>query len=164
MSDSAHGTATGLKPGIIQLASVLTVSYSTGQVGDTILTFAGELDAASADRAYRYVRDTIDTRGGPVLLDVAGLSFCDARGLGALLRMSSHARQTGSSLHLLTPPPRLVKLIKITGLDEMLPMHRGERMGEVALARARHHRNIAPMPGGSWSADPSGRNDRVGLA
>ena len=110
MSDSADGTATGLKPDTIQLDSMLTVSCSTGQSGDTILTFAGELDAA-----YRYVRDTIDTRCGPVLLDVAGLSFCDARGLGALLRMSSHARQAGSSLHLLTPPPRLVKLIQITG-------------------------------------------------
>jgi anti-anti-sigma factor len=82
---------------------MLTVSCSTGQAGDTILTFAGELDAMSADRAYRYVRDTIDARGGPVVLDVAGLSFCDARGLGALLRMSSHARQAGSSLYLLTP-------------------------------------------------------------
>ena len=154
MSDSADGTATGLKPGIIQLDSVLTVSCSTGQAGGTILTFAGELDAASADRAYRYVRDTIDTCGGPVLLDLPALSFCDARGLGALLRMSSHARRAGSSLHLLTPPPRLVKLIQITGLDEKLPVHGRERTGEVALARARHHRTITPLPGGSWSAGP----------
>lgn len=140
MSDSADGTATGLKPDTIQLDSMLTVSCSTGQPGDTILTFAGELDAASADQAYRYMGDTIDARGGPVMLEVAGLSFCDARGLGALLRMSSQARQAGSSLHLLTPPPRLVKLIQITGLDQELLVHRGERTGEVALARARHHR------------------------
>ncbi|HTQ92310.1 MAG TPA: STAS domain-containing protein, partial [Streptosporangiaceae bacterium] len=91
---------------------------------------------------------------GPVLLDLAALSFCDARGLGALLRMSSHARRAGSSLHLLTPPPRLVKLIQITGLDEKLPVHGRERTGEVALARARHHRTITPLPGGSWSAGP----------
>lgn len=129
MSNSADGTATGLKPDTIQLDSVLTVSCGIGQVGDTTLTFAGELDAASADQAYRYVRDTIDTRGGPVVLDVAGLSFCDARGLGALLRMSSHARQAGSSLHLLTPPPQLVRLMQITGLDEELPVHRGEWTG-----------------------------------
>jgi hypothetical protein len=81
MSDSANGTATGLKPDTIQLDSMLTVSCSTGQASDTILTFAGELDAVSADRAYRYVRDTIDIRGGPVRLDVASLSFCDAASL-----------------------------------------------------------------------------------
>jgi hypothetical protein len=63
MSDSA---ATGLQPGTIQLGSMLTASCSTGQPGDTILTFAGELDAASADQAYRYVRDTIDTCGWDV--------------------------------------------------------------------------------------------------
>jgi anti-sigma B factor antagonist len=140
MSDSADDTATGLQPGTIQLDSALTVSCTTGQADDTILTFPGELDAVSAEQAYRYVRDTIDARGGPVMLDVAGLSFCDAHGLGALLRMSSHARQAGSSLYLLTPPPRFVRLIRITGLDEELLVHRGERTGEVALARARHHR------------------------
>jgi anti-anti-sigma factor len=132
MSDSADDTATGLQPGTIQLDSALTVSCTTGQADDTILTFAGELDAVSAEQAYRYVRDTIDARGRPVMLDVAGL--------GALLRMSSHARQAGSSLYLLTPPPRFVRLIRITGLDEELLVHRGERTGEVALARARHHR------------------------
>ena len=133
MSDSADGTVTELKPDTIVLDSVLTVSCSTGQAGDTILTFTGELDVASADRAYRYVRDTIHTRGGPVMLDVAGLSFCDARGLGALLRMSSQARQAGSALHLIAPRPRLVKLIQITGLGEELPVYRGEPAGEVAL-------------------------------
>jgi hypothetical protein len=51
VSDSDGGTATGLQPGTIQLDSALTVSCSTGQAGDTILTFAGELDAVSADQA-----------------------------------------------------------------------------------------------------------------
>ena len=130
MSDSADGTATRLKPDAIQLDSVLTVSCSTGKAGDTTLTFAGELDAASADQAYRCVRDAIDTSGGRVILDVAGLSFCDARGLGALLRMNSHARRAGSSLYLLMPSPRLVRLIQITGLAETLLVHCGERTEE----------------------------------
>ena len=47
------------------------------------------------------MRDAIDIHGGTVLLDVAALSFCDARGLSALMRMSRHARQAGSSLRLL---------------------------------------------------------------
>jgi len=88
MTDSADGTVTGLKPGIIQLDSVLTVRCSTGQADDIILTFAGELDAVSVDRACRYVRDAIDTCGGPVMLDVVDVFLarcgssspcCDAR-------------------------------------------------------------------------------------
>jgi len=140
MSDST----TRLKPDAIQLDTVLTVGCSTGQADDTTLTFAGELDAASADQAYRCVRDTIDTSGGRVILDVAGLSFCDARGLGALLRMRTHARRAGSSLYLLMPSPRLVKLIHITGLDEELLVHCCERTEEIALAPCQSPRQPRP--------------------
>ena len=86
---------------------MLTLSCLISQTGQTTVTFAGELDTASADQAYEYVRDAIDAHGGQVLLDMAGLSFCDARGLGALARMSRHAGQAGSPLHLVAPPPRL---------------------------------------------------------
>ncbi len=99
-----------------------------------MVTFAGELDAASADQAYGYVRDTINAHGGDVRLDVAGLSFCDARGLGALARMSRHAGQAGSSLHLVAPPPLLMKIIRITGLDDMLPVHRADQARQVQVA------------------------------
>jgi anti-sigma B factor antagonist len=60
------------------------------------------------------------------LLDMADLSFCDARGLGAIVRTSTHAGQAGSSLHLVAPPPRLMKIIRITGLEDKLPVHRGD--------------------------------------
>jgi anti-anti-sigma regulatory factor len=141
VSDSDGGTATGLQPGTIQLDSALTVSCSTGQAGDTILTFAGELDAVSADQAYRYVRDTIDARGGAGHAGCGGPELLRRPWPGrAPIRMSSRARQAGSFLYLLTPPPRFVRLSRITGLDEELLVHRGERTGEVALARARHHR------------------------
>lgn len=130
MSYCAGGTAAEAgqqRPGTIRLAGLLTLSCSITQSGETRLTFAGELDAASADQAYGYVRDAIDSYGGPVLLDVARLSFCDARGLGALVRMSRHAEQSGSSLHLVAPRPLLAKIIRITGLDGMLPAHHGDR-------------------------------------
>jgi anti-sigma B factor antagonist len=121
-------------PGTVRLAGLHTLSCLASQAGQTTVTFAGELDAASADQAYGYVRDAIDARGGQVLLDVAGLSFCDACGLGALTRMSRHAGQAGSSLHLVAPPQRLMKIIRITGLEDQLPVHRGDRAGHVQVA------------------------------
>ena len=94
--------------------------------------------SATPQKSYRApsrsVRDVIDAHGGDVLLDVAGLSFCDACGLGALARMSRHARQAGSSLHLVAPPPLLVKIIRITGLQHTLPVHRGDRAGHMQMA------------------------------
>ena len=141
MGHSAGGTAASeagpagqQQPGTVRLAGMLTLSCRISQAGQTTVTFAGELDTASADQAYEYVRDAIDAHGGQVLLDVAGLSFCDARGLGALARMSRHAGQAGSPLHLVAPPPRLRQIIRITGLDDKLPARRGDQAGHVQVA------------------------------
>ena len=140
MGYSTSGTAASeadparQQPGTVRLADMLTLSCLISQAGPTTVTFAGELDTASADQAYEYVRDVIDAYGGQILLDMAGLSFCDARGLGALARMSRDARQAGFSLHLVAPPPRLRKIIRITGLEDELPVHRGDQAGHVQVA------------------------------
>jgi anti-sigma B factor antagonist len=136
MGHSVNGTAAsaaGLArqpPGTVRLAGMLTLSCPISQTGQTTVTFAGELDYASAAPAYGYVRDVIDARGGRILLDVGGLGFCDAAGLGVLARMSRHAGQAGSSLHLVAPPPQLLKIIRITGLEDELPVHRGDPAGQ----------------------------------
>jgi len=147
MGHSANGTAAraagpaGQPPGTVRLAGMLTLSCLISQTGQATVTFAGELDYASADPAYGYVRDVIDARGGRILLDMGGLSFCDARGLGVLARMSRHAGQAGSSLHLVAPPPQLMKIIRITGLEDELPVHRRDQAGECSPEAA------VPIPG-----------------
>jgi anti-anti-sigma factor len=128
MSICSGGIATadaGQRPGTVRLAGMLTLSRGFSTAGQMRIIFDGELDVVSADHAYDYVRDAIDTHGGAVMLEVAGLRFCDARGLGALARMSRHAEQAGSSLHLVAPGPQLVKIIRIVGLDGKLPTYRG---------------------------------------
>jgi anti-sigma B factor antagonist len=141
MGHSASGTAASeamsagqQPPATVRLAGMLTLSCRIGQTGQATVTFAGELDYASADQAYDYVRGVIDAHGGQVLLDVAVLSFCDARGLGAFARMGRHAGQAGSSLHLVAPPPRLMKIIRITGLEDELPVHRADQAGHAQVA------------------------------
>lgn len=140
MSHIVSGTAaggagpTGQQLSHSALVSMLTLSCLISQTGQTTVTFAGELDTTSADRAYEYVRDAIDVHNGEVLLDVAGLSFCDARGLGALARMSRHARQAGSSLHLVAPRPLLMKIIRITGLENKLPVYRENQARQPQVA------------------------------
>jgi anti-anti-sigma factor len=122
------------QPGTVRLWGMLTLSCLISQTGQAMVTFAGELDTASADQAYEYVRGAIDAHGGHVLLDVAGLSFCDACGLGAFARMSRHAAQAGSSVRLVAPPPLLRKIIRITGLADQLPVHRADQAGHVQVA------------------------------
>jgi len=136
-SDTAASEAgpAGQRPlGTVRLAGMLTLSWLISQTGQATVIFAGELDIASADQAYEYVRGVIDAHDGQVLLDVADLSFCDARGLGALARMSRHAGQAGCSLQLVAPSPRLMKIILITGLEDKLPVHRADQAGQAHVA------------------------------
>ena len=48
--------------------------------------------------------------------------------------MSRHAGQTGSSLHLVAPPPGLMKIIRITGLEDKLPVRRETQAGQAQVA------------------------------
>ena len=134
-----HGTSGAIaseaeqRPDSVRRMGMLALSCLIGQTGQITVAFTGELDTASADQAYEYVRGAIDAHGGQILLDVAGLSFCDARGLGTLARMSRHAGQAGSSLYLVAPPPRLMKIIRITSLEDQLPIRR-KRAGQAQVA------------------------------
>jgi anti-sigma B factor antagonist len=86
----------------------------------TRIRFSGELDMASADRAFCYVCDVIDRFPVAVVLDMAELSFCDARGLAALLRMSRYAEQAHTALKLTSPSRQLLQILRITGLGDKL--------------------------------------------
>jgi anti-anti-sigma factor len=84
---------------------------------EVTLALAGELTLATAEQAFGYVRDAIDRRRGSVALDLASLSFCDAHGLGTLVRMRRYAERLDRALRLMSPRPQLEKIIRITGLD-----------------------------------------------
>jgi len=85
--------------------------------GDVVVDLGGELDLVSAEAAVSYVRDVIDRCGRPVVVDLTELAFCDARGLGALLRMASYAERAGCEFRLASPSPSVVRIMRITGLD-----------------------------------------------
>jgi anti-sigma B factor antagonist len=89
--------------------------------GRAVAVIRGELDAATADQAQDYIRQVIDRSRGPVCLDMAGLTFCDARGLRTLVGVAAHARKAGRKLSLAAPRPAIVKIMRITGVDANFP-------------------------------------------
>jgi anti-sigma B factor antagonist len=101
-----------------------------------VIIVSGELDIATAEQAYTYISEVIDSRTAPVSVDVAGLTFCDAAGLGALARLARHAREAGRQLSLTSPRPSLLKIIRITGLDRAFPELRPKVGPQVVLAYA----------------------------
>ena len=57
-----------------------------------VLPVRGELDLALADSLAARGYAAIGRQARVLLLDVAGVSFCDACGLSALVRIANHAR------------------------------------------------------------------------
>ena len=114
-SDGAVITAERVEPVQLEL------TCRTGANGYQIVSVAGELDIATSEQAYSYISEVIDGRPAPVTVDLSGLTFCDASGLGALARIARHARQKGRQLMLTSARPSLMKIMRITGLDRAFP-------------------------------------------
>ncbi|MBV9857026.1 MAG: STAS domain-containing protein [Streptosporangiaceae bacterium] len=102
--------------------------------GQAVITMRGELDIATAGEAYSYIRDVLDRRRGPITLDVTGLTFCDASGLGVLARLAAQARRAGRRLSLTGARPPLVRIMRITGMDSAFPGLRAPALSMVVLA------------------------------
>jgi len=96
----------------------LELSHTVLETGGAAVELGGELDVATADAAFSYVREVIDQCGGPVVVCLAGVRFCDARGLHALVRMARYAQGAQCPFRVTAPSPRLTKLMRITGLGE----------------------------------------------
>lgn len=55
-----------------------------------------------------------------VVLDLKGVSNIDAAGLGVLASLRSWAKATGTELKLMNVPPRVERLLELTGLKAVL--------------------------------------------
>jgi anti-sigma B factor antagonist len=99
----------------------LELSCRTDADGYQVVTVTGELDIATAEQAYAYISGVIDDRPTAVSVDLGGVTFCDASGLGVLARIARHARQAGRQLRLTSARPSLLKIMRITGLDRAFP-------------------------------------------
>ena len=99
----------------------LELSRRTGPDGGQVVSVAGELDIATAEQAYAYISEVIDSGPATVSVDLSGLTFCDASGLGVLAKIARHARQAGRQLKLTSARPSLLKIMRLTGLDGVFP-------------------------------------------
>ena len=118
-----------------------------GDADETTVYFDGELDIATAEQAVSYVRDVIDLHRRPVIVNLAALAFCDARGLAALVRMARYAEQSNCPFQVTSPSPSLVKIMRITGLNRRFlasqapaqPIHSAAQRAESAFGARPGH-------------------------
>jgi anti-sigma B factor antagonist len=97
----------------------LRVSVSHGDE-ETVVTVSGDLDMSTAAQLADTVNEELRDSPGRIVLDLAGLSFCDSLGLGALVVLSRTAQVQQTYLLLRNPSPFFIRMLDVTGMREGL--------------------------------------------
>ena len=85
-----------------------------------VVAVHGELDLNNADDVRAELNRHLDAGRRVLRIDVAGVTFLDSTALGALLEAAERCRQGRGLLILTNVPPRVARLIKIAGLEQLL--------------------------------------------
>jgi anti-sigma B factor antagonist len=120
MAADVAAAAEALANAVIHPDDLIQLSCQVSADGLVTVAIRGDLDVATVDRTVRYVADVIDRCDGPVIADLSELAFCDACGLGALIRVNAYAGQMGRKLELTSPSPAVTKIMRLTQVDDWL--------------------------------------------
>lgn len=91
-----------------------------------ILALVGEMDIATTSVLRERLNAALSATTGPhrqLIIDLSGVSFCDASGLALLVGTYRRARIAGVSLRLAGPQPQMMKVLRLTGLDRGLTVY-----------------------------------------
>jgi len=108
--------------------------------GVTLLDLTGRLAVSPSDAEVAPLRAAIGRltagAGAHIALNLTGLTYLDARGLGELVAALNTVRGRGGRLTLVAPSPRVAKMLTVTRLDSVFERCNSE--GEL-LAHAYQH-------------------------
>lgn len=98
----------------------MTLSVSTRSVdGCTVVSVAGDVDISTSP-ALRAALAEATAAGRPVVVDLTGVPFVDSTALGVLVGAYTALRNTGHRLAVVNDHEAVLKVLRITALDEVL--------------------------------------------
>ncbi|MET3962415.1 anti-anti-sigma factor [Marmoricola sp. OAE513] len=83
------------------------------------LAVSGEIDIASVEDLLEDARRCLEQGPQAMTLDLAGVTFIDSSGLGALVRIRNDAAQQGTQVTLDRMPATARRLFQVSGLDQV---------------------------------------------
>lgn len=103
-------------------AELMEISISQ-QSEVTVVTVNGSVDSADSESLQTLFNELFDQSQTRVVADLGQMDFVCSMGLGVLVRTYTSLRERGGFLRLARPQPVILKLIKMTGLDRLLPIY-----------------------------------------
>jgi anti-sigma B factor antagonist len=86
--------------------------------GLVVVVLRGDLDVTGAADAEAAIAALV-APGRTLIIDSSALGFMDCAALRALLRVHAEARRRGGDVVLAAPQPHLLRLLALTGTDEV---------------------------------------------
>jgi anti-anti-sigma factor len=94
----------------------LTIATNADETGRQVLTVVGAIDLQSRtlliDAGHAALRDS----SGPLTLDLAGVTFMDSTGIGAIVQLSRDSDDVGRGFLIRNPSPRVTRILEVSGL------------------------------------------------
>ncbi|MEV0614161.1 STAS domain-containing protein [Nonomuraea sp. NPDC050404] len=91
--------------------------------GGPVLEIAGDLDHHSAPEAVQAVQDIMLTAGQQLIVDLAGLTFCDSSGIATLIAAYNKAAEVGAGMALACVPASVNRTLAIIGMARLIAIH-----------------------------------------
>jgi anti-sigma B factor antagonist len=91
--------------------------------GCTVVMVGGELDVATAPLLRAHLDSLVADGRVRLVLDLAGLEFLDASGVGVLARAMGRVRVRNGWMRLVHVSPRVRRVLRITRLTDALPVY-----------------------------------------
>lgn len=90
-----------------------------------LVTLPAEIDMANADSLGEQLAAAFAPGVRVVIADMTATTFCDSVGARMLVLAWRRAVASGTELRLLLPNPAVLRVLKILGLDTVLPLYQG---------------------------------------
>ena len=117
MADDILGPSDDLRSALLHIGFHVDVDAGDATL---VIQLHGELDMATAPKLARTLNDALDRRPPTIVLDVGELVFLDSTGIRVLIAGSRRAVDQDCSFVLRSPRPRVLRTLKLTGVDRLM--------------------------------------------
>jgi anti-sigma B factor antagonist len=101
----------------------MQVSVAHHPPNTAVLILRGSLDIDTAPALKANLNRLVERPAPRVIVDLAGLDFCDSMGVGVLVTAHTRAVERGGWVRLAAPSSFLRRLLDTLGLTEHLSLH-----------------------------------------
>jgi anti-sigma B factor antagonist len=102
----------------------MELSLATRTVAEhTVLEVGGEVDVYTAPRLRERLVELLDNGARRVVVDLGRVDFLDSTGLGVLVGALKRLRAAGGTFGLVCAKEPLLKIFRITALDQVFPIY-----------------------------------------